>query len=149
MVPVMLKIGEVAPDFPVGGTSLYRMLEDRAAAVFFFPKAFTPGCTREASAFRGEFENLRRSGCDVVGVSRDPQETSERFRQSLELPFPLVGDTEGEILRAYKVRWPVIGLARRVTYLVEKSHKVKLALHSEFDVGAHVSATCAALARPE
>ncbi len=43
MVSIMLKRGEVAPDFPVGEGSLYRMLEERAAVVFFFPKAFTPG----------------------------------------------------------------------------------------------------------
>lgn len=145
----MLKIGDLAPDFAIGDTSLYRMLEERAAAVFFFPKAFTPGCTKEASAFRSEFKNLRLSGCDVVGVSRDPQATSDRFRQSLDLPFPLVGDTEGVVLSAYKVRWPVIGLARRVTYLVDRNRKIKLALHSEFDIGAHVNETCSALARPE
>jgi peroxiredoxin len=145
----MLKPGDVAPDFPIQDTTLYRLLESKAAAVFFFPRAFTPGCTKEASEFREEFENLRRSGCDVVGVSRDPQETSDRFRESLGLPFPLVGDPQGAILRAYKVRWPVIGLARRVTYLVTRSRRVKMALHSEFDIGSHVTATCAALARPE
>jgi peroxiredoxin len=145
----MLKVGDAAPDFAIGETSLYRLLEGSAAAVFFFPKAFTAGCTREAGGFRREFENLRRSGCEVVGVSRDPQETSDRFRKSLELPYPLVGDAEGAVLRAYRVRWPVIGLARRVTYLVDRSRRVKMALHSEFDIGAHVSATCAALARPE
>jgi peroxiredoxin len=85
----------------------------------------------------------------VVGVSRDPQETSERFRQSLGLPYPLVGDPDGVVLNAYKVRWPVIGLARRVTYLVGRNQRIRLAFHAEFDIGAHVSETCAALARPE
>jgi len=145
----MLKVGDPAPDFPIGDTTLHRLLAERAVAVFFFPKAFTPGCTREASAFRSEFKNLRLAGCDVVGVSRDPQETSDRFKQTLELPFPLVGDTEGRILCAYKVRWPVVGLARRVTYLVNQHRRIQLALHSEFDIGSHVNATCSALARPE
>jgi peroxiredoxin Q/BCP len=144
----MLKIGDVAPDFPVAATSLYRMLDERAAVVFFFPKAFTPGCTREASEFRTEFENLRKSGCDVIGVSRDAQATSDRFRESLGLPYPLVGDPEGTILRAYKVRWPVMGLAQRVTYLVAKDRRLRLAFHSEFDVKAHATEACAALARP-
>jgi thioredoxin-dependent peroxiredoxin len=85
----------------------------------------------------------------VVGVSRDSQDTSDRFRKSLDLPFALVGDAEGHILDAYKVRWPVIGLARRVTYLVGKNRKVRLAHHSEFDIPTHVSEACAALARPE
>jgi thioredoxin-dependent peroxiredoxin len=145
----MLGRGEVAPDFKVGETSLYELLEERAAVVFFFPKAFTPGCTREAGEFRRQFENLRRSGCDVVGVSRDSQDTSDRFRKSLELPYALVGDPEGAILKAFKVRWPVIGLARRVTYLVGKNRVVRLAHHSEFNISTHVSEACAALARPE
>jgi peroxiredoxin Q/BCP len=144
----MLKVGEVAPDFPIATTSLYKLLEERAAVVFFFPKAFTPGCTREATEFRTEFETLRKSRCDVVGVSRDPQATSDRFRESLGLPYPLVGDPEGTILRAYKVRWPVVGLAQRVTYVVGKDRSVRLAFHSEFDVKAHATEACAALARP-
>ncbi len=85
----------------------------------------------------------------MVGVSGDSQETSDRFRQSLDLPYPLVGDAKGVILTAFKVRWPVIGLARRVTYLVGKDRKVRLAHHSEFDIPAHVNEACAALARPE
>ncbi len=145
----MLNRGEIAPDFPIGETSLYELLEEHAVIVFFFPKAFTPGCTREAGEFRQQFENLRRSGCEVVGVSRDTQETSDRFRKSLELPYALVGDGEGLILEAFKVRWPVLGMAQRVTYLVGKNHKVRLAHHSEFDIKGHVSEACAALARPE
>jgi peroxiredoxin Q/BCP len=145
----MLTRGELAPDFRIGETSLYGLLEERAAIVFFFPKAFTPGCTREAGEFRLQFENLRRSGCDVVGVSRDSQDTSDRFRKSLELPYALVGDPEGDILNAFKVRWPVIGMARRVTYLVGRNRRVRLAHHSEFNIPTHVSEACAALARPE
>lgn len=145
----MLRKGEVAPDFPIGDSSLYRMLEQRAVAVFFFPKAFTPGCTREAQAFREECSRLRDAACDVIGVSRDSQETSDRFREALGLPFPLVGDPGGEVLRAYKVNWPVLGLARRVTYLVGKTRKVRLAFHSEFSPDAHVKQTCAALTQPE
>jgi thioredoxin-dependent peroxiredoxin len=145
----MLKRGEIAPDFKIGDTSLYELLDERAAVVFFFPKAFTPGCTREASEFRRQFENLRRSGCDVVGVSRDPQDTSDRFRKSLDLPYALVGDAEGAVLNAFKVRWPVIGWAQRVTYLVGKDRKVRFAVHSEFNIPAHVSRACAAVAGPE
>lgn len=85
----------------------------------------------------------------MVGVSGDTQETSDRFRESLGLPYPLVGDVEGAVLRAYKVRWPVLGFAQRVTYLVGKNRSVRLAFHSEFSIEAHVNKTCAALARSE
>jgi peroxiredoxin Q/BCP len=84
----------------------------------------------------------------VVGVSKDRQETSDRFRKSLELPYPLVGDPEGVILRAYKVRWPLVGLARRVTYVVGRDRKIRQAFHSEFDIDAHVAMSCACAAGP-
>jgi peroxiredoxin Q/BCP len=52
------------------------------------------------------FDELQRAGADVVGVSGDTQETNGRFGESLGLPFPLVGDPDGTILKAYRVRWP-------------------------------------------
>jgi len=89
---------------------------------------------------------LRQSGCDVVGVSRDRQETNDRFRESLGLPFPLVGDAGGRIATAYEVRWPVIGLARRITYVVGRDRKIQMAFHSEFDATAHADEVCAFVA---
>ena len=86
----------------------------------------------------------------MVGVSRDGQKTNDDFCESLDLPFPLVGDPEGVISKAFEVRWPVIGLARRVTYVVGRDRKVRLAFHSEMDVSAHVreaARVCAGLAR--
>jgi peroxiredoxin Q/BCP len=75
----------------------------------------------------------------VVGVSADKPETSERFRCSLELPYPMVSDPQGHILRAYEVRWPLLGLARRVTYVVGRDGKVRSAFRSERDVDGHVT----------
>ena len=75
----------------------------------------------------------------MVGVSADKPETSARFCQELELPYPMVGDAAGAILRAYGVRWPVVGLARRVTYVIGRDRKVRLAYRSERDVEGHVA----------
>jgi len=60
----VLKLGDVAPDFPVGALTLYRMLADRAVAVYFFPRAFTPGCTKESRGFGEAYEELRAQGCE-------------------------------------------------------------------------------------
>lgn len=83
-----------------------------------------------------------------MGVSNDTQETSDRFAKSLDLPYPLVGDPDGEILRDYKARWPILGLARRVTYLVGRDRRVETAYHSERDAESHVAEACAFVARP-
>jgi peroxiredoxin len=140
----MLKVGDLAPDFPVGETTLYRLLEQRSVAVFFFPMTFTPTCTREARAFGDEFDNLRQAGCDLVGVSKGAQARSDEFARSLGLPFPLVGD-DGTIVRAYEVAWPLVGLARRVTYLIGQDRRVRSVVHAEFDVAKHITGTCSVL----
>ena len=74
----------------------------------------------------------------MVGVSSDSQETNDRFGKSLDLPYPLVGDPGGRIARAFGVRWPLIGLARRASVLVGQDGKVRAAFHSELDADAHV-----------
>ena len=84
----------------------------------------------------------------MIGVSSDSQETNERFRKSLDLPFPLVGDPEGTILRAHRVRWPLVGLAQRVTYAIGQDGRVRLAFHSELNPTAHAAKAGEALAGP-
>jgi peroxiredoxin Q/BCP len=75
----------------------------------------------------------------VVGVSADSQETNDRFRTSLGLTYPLLGDEGGRISRAYGVRWPLIGLARRASFLVGRDRKVRASFRSERDAEAHVT----------
>ena len=79
-------------------------------------------------------------------MSRDPQEISDRFKASLGLPFSLVGDPEERIIRAYRVRWPVVGLTQRVTYVIGRNRKIRFAFHSELDMDAHSARACRALA---
>ena len=78
-----------------------------------------------------------------MGVSKDPQETSDRFRESLELPYPMVGDPEGKILSAYEVRWPLLGLARRVTYAIGPDRRILEVIRGELDADRHVVEACA------
>jgi len=79
----------------------------------------------------------------VIGVSKDSQDTNDRFRISLELPYPIVGDSDGKILAAYDVRWPIIGICRRVSYVIGKDGKIRHAFKSETNPDAHVAEACA------
>jgi peroxiredoxin Q/BCP len=90
---------------------------------------------------------MRRAGGTVVGVSTDPQEKVERFRRELDLPFPMVGDAAGAVVRAYRVRWPVVGWVRRVTYVVGTDRRVLVAYHSEMAVDEHAARACGVLVR--
>jgi peroxiredoxin len=75
----------------------------------------------------------------VVGVSADNEERSRRFAEELALTYPLVADPKGKVLRAYGVRWPIVGLAQRATFVVGRDRTVQMAFHSERDVAAHLS----------
>jgi peroxiredoxin Q/BCP len=85
----------------------------------------------------------------VVGVSTDAPETAERFGRELDLPFPLVGDPGGAIARAYRARWPLVGWARRVTYVIGPDRRIREAFHSETAVLEHAARASEALSRPE
>ena len=76
-------------------------------------------------------------------LARRPGDAATRFRKSLDLPYPLVGDPTGRICRDYKVSWPLIGRAKRVTYLIGRDRLVRLAFHDEFHMDAHADQACA------
>jgi thioredoxin-dependent peroxiredoxin len=69
--------------------------------LYFYPKADTPGCTKQACNLRDNFERLGREGIAVIGVSDDSPESHARFSEKYSLPFPLIADTDREILDAY------------------------------------------------
>jgi thioredoxin-dependent peroxiredoxin len=80
-------------------------------------------------------------------VSADDQATADRFRASLELPYPLVGDPGKKVLNAYGVRIPVLGLARRVTFVIGRDRRIEAVHESAFDPESHVAAACQVVLR--
>jgi peroxiredoxin Q/BCP len=82
----------------------------------------------------------------VIGVSPDSQEKNDRFRESLMLPYALVGDPSGMLARAYRARWPVAGRVRRTTYVIGPDRRVKDAYRSELRPRAHIVHACEVLA---
>jgi peroxiredoxin Q/BCP len=75
----------------------------------------------------------------VIGVSGDSPETNASFREACSLPYALVGDPDGRIRAAYRVKWPLIGLCQRVTYVIGRDRRVRVAFWNEFDVEAHIA----------
>ena len=80
-------------------------------------------------------------------MSADNEERSRRFAEELSLTYPLVADPKGRILRDYGVRWPIVGLAQRSTFVIGNDRKVRMAFHSERDVQAHLTQASAAALR--
>jgi peroxiredoxin Q/BCP len=146
----MLKVGDTAPQIDAVGSDGKRFVlyaqESLCTVIYFFPKAFTPGCTVETKEFRKHYVELEIAGATVVGVSTDDHDTQCRFASSLETPFPIVGDHDQGICRAYDVLWPLLGLAHRVTYVVGRSPitdgaparwSIEAVYHHEIVVKAH------------
>jgi peroxiredoxin len=137
----MLAIGSLAPEIDAEASGgRFRLSEQKSrlcTVLYFFPKAFTPGCTAETGRFRDNYPELRIAGAAVAGVSRDNHDTQCRFAKSLEVQFPILSDSDGAIARAYDVRWPIIGLAKRVTYVIGPERTILAAFHHEILIEKH------------
>ena len=76
---------------------------DKGVIVYFYPKACTPGCTKEACDFRDSLEALKAAGYAVVGISPDPQSAQAKFSSRHNLPFPLLSDSDHAVMEAWGV----------------------------------------------
>ncbi len=90
--------------------------------VFFYPKANTPGCTKQACSLRDAFADLSKDGVQVLGVSFDKPEAQKKFKDDHKLPFDLIADPEGKVVEAFKVEKMMMGilpLATRQCFLIK------------------------------
>ncbi|WP_103062233.1 peroxiredoxin [Actinomyces qiguomingii] len=103
-----LTAGDTAPDFtlpdqsgnPVSLSTL-REGAEHGVVVYFYPRAETPGCTKEACDFRDSLEGWREAGYAVVGISPDPPAAQARFAEKQSLPFPLLSDPDHAVMQAW------------------------------------------------
>jgi len=102
-----LKEGDKAPDFTATDQNGQKVsLSDfrgKNVILYFYPKDDTPGCTAEACSFRDNYQSLLSQGFQVIGVSTDDEKSHKKFETKYNLPFPLIADTEHEIVEAYGV----------------------------------------------
>lgn len=100
-----LKEGDSAPDFAMpasGGRQVSRdALKGRPFVLYFYPKADTPGCTKEACAFQDGLGKLGKLPLEIIGVSRDPLRAIDKFATKYGLGFPLASDESGATSTAY------------------------------------------------
>jgi len=100
-----LAIGDTAPDFimqaSAGRTVSLAQLRGRPFVLYFYPKADTPGCTKEACAFQEALPQLGSLGVEVIGVSKDKVAALDKFAAKYNLTFPLASDPENAVIDAY------------------------------------------------
>jgi peroxiredoxin Q/BCP len=120
----MLKVGDTAPSFSLtsdGGQKVSSSsLKGRRYLLYFYPKDDTPGCTREACAFRDNLPAFDKLGVPVFGVSGDEVKAHDRFVKKYALNFPLLADPEHELLEAYGV-WVEKSMYGRKYFGIQRS----------------------------
>lgn len=131
---MILQEGDPAPDFtmPASGNRTVSLtdLKGRPFVLYFYPKADTPGCTKQACAFQEALPQLGKIGLDVVGVSKDKMKPIDRFAEKFKLTFPLASDETTGVAEAYGV-WveksmygkKYMGMERS-TFLIDKDGKI-------------------------
>jgi len=100
-----VNVGDKAPSFSLpadgGGKVSLKDLKGKAVVLYFYPKDDTSGCTAEACAFRDALPDFSKAGAEVIGISRDPVKSHDKFKAKYDLPFPLASDEDGKVCEAY------------------------------------------------
>ena len=130
-----LKEGDKAPEFSVatngGGKISLADYLGKNVILYFYPKDDTPGCTKEACAFRDHFSEFKKRGAVVLGVSTDSVKSHDKFVEKFKLSFTLLADEDKKIVAAYGVWGEKSFMGRkylgvyRVTFLIGPDGKIK------------------------
>jgi len=116
--------------------SLSEELRKKNIVLYFYPKDFTMGCTKESCAFRDNWEKVLALDASVYGVSTDSVESHKAFREKYSLPFTLLSDPTREIRKAYGVDGHF--LPPRVTFVIDKRGVIRNIFNSQLNMSKHV-----------
>lgn len=151
-----LKPGDAAPDFSapaaIGGQPFHFALADALkkgpVVLYFYPKAFTQGCTIEANRFAEAHDDYAKLGATVIGVSGDDIETLQRFSATeCRNKFAVASDSGGKIMKSYDAAMPfVTSYARRISYVITPDGRIAYA-YSSMSPDLHVPNTLDAVRR--
>jgi peroxiredoxin len=143
-------VGDLAPRVQArahdGSTIDLRDFRGRYLVLYFYPKAFTHGCTIETKQFRDHCAELAALGASVVGVSPDRRQLQCDFAQLHQLPFRLIADEDGAVCGAFGARRSLVPLTKRVTFVIDPQGRIAARFHHELNVSRHVERVLAFLA---
>jgi len=144
--------GAKAPNFTTEGAiggkpfklTLAEQLRHGPVVLYFYPKAFTKGCTLEAHAFSVAMPEFKRAGARVIGMSADDLETLKKFSvEGCRSAFP-VARADGKVIKAYDVALPAASMTNRTSYVIARDGRIVM-VHSELDWKDHVAKSLAAV----
>ena len=128
-----LNKGNTAPEFSFKSKNQAMNLSDfrnRKVVLYFYPRDFTTGCTTEASEFTRDYDKFKSAGIEIIGVSPDTDESHEKFKQKMKIPYHLVADVDNAISKKYgtyglkKFMGKEYMGVNRTTFLLDESGKI-------------------------
>ena len=139
-----LKIGDEIPSFVLKDQHGDEFKVDsikgkKAFVLFFYPKDFTPGCTKEVCSFRDQYEDFTDLGAEVIGISGDGENSHKRFAEKYKLPFILLSDEGKKVRKLFGVKGSLLGLLPgRVTFVIDKQGVVRYIFEDQFGAEKHI-----------
>jgi peroxiredoxin Q/BCP len=145
-----VEVGSVAPDFILPSqsgqmVSLKDFVGEKPVVLFFYPKDGTPGCTKEACAFRDDHEEFGKLDAEVIGISSDSVESHRSFAAKHNLPYTLLSDEERKVRNFYGVPNTLGLFPGRVTYVIDREGIVRHVFSSQLGAEKHVEEALVAL----
>ena len=153
----LLKQGQIAPGFStqmVEGDQISPIsladLRGKTVVLYFYPKDDTPGCTKEACAFRDGFARFQAAGLVVLGCSVQDSDAHRAFIKKYNIPFPLLLDPDKKIATEYGAAngIPILGLDRRITYVIDLEGRIEK-VYPSVDPSVHANEILTDLKVPE
>jgi thioredoxin-dependent peroxiredoxin len=145
-----VKVGSVAPNFTLPSqsgemVSLEDFLGHKPVVLFFYPKDDSPGCTKQACAFRDDYEEFGKLDAEVIGISSDSVESHRSFAAKHRLPYTLVSDEGAKVRKLYGVPNTLGLFPGRVTYVIDREGIVRYIFSSQVGIDRHVEDALEAL----
>jgi peroxiredoxin Q/BCP len=139
-----IETGDLIPEFTLpdqNGVSfdIKSVIGKKKLVIYFYPKDDSPGCTKEACAFRDQFEIFTEADALIIGISGQSVESHKKFAEKYRLSFILLSDTGNKVRKMFGVPANVLGLLPgRVTYVADKTGKVIYIFNSQMEAERHV-----------
>ena len=111
----------------------------KPVVIYFYPKDFTPGCTKEACNFRDSYEDFKEAGAEVIGISNDSEKSHAKFVKKHNLPFILLSDSKGKVRKKFGIKKSLLGLVPgRETFVSDAEGTVVFKFNS-LDASKHMN----------
>ncbi len=124
-----IKLNEPAPLFTAKtqtGTDFdLKTRKGKWTVLYFYPKAGTPGCTKQACAFRDSIQKIRDLGAEVYGISTDTVEDQAKFHKEHSLNFDLLADADAKITNLYGSKMQIVKVSKRWTFVIDPELKIR------------------------